>query len=89
MTSFRQYAVAAAFAFATTVVPAFAWGADAPDSAYSVNHRPAHASRAQAYDNSVARPRFYDIAPLYTYQAPTQDPGAYAASQPTGFKDLH
>jgi hypothetical protein len=91
MTSFRQNVVAAALAFATVAAPAIAWAADAPDSAYSVNHARSVQARsaARAYDNSVARTRYYDVAPAYTYQTPGQDLGAYAASQPHGFQDLH
>jgi hypothetical protein len=87
MKSFRQYAVAAAFALATVAVgaaPAFAAGNGAPDNAYD---QPAQAkSRVHASNNSVARPRYYDVAP---YQAPAQDPWAFEASQPRGFQDLH
>jgi hypothetical protein len=59
MRSFRQHAVAAAFAFATVAAgsaPAFAWGAGAPDSAYSVYYdHPAQAKpQARTYYNYVA-----------------------------------
>jgi len=63
MKSFREHAVAAAFAFAAVAAvgsaPAFAWGAGAPDSAYSVYYdHPAQAKqRAHAY---------------YDYAAPSQ-----------------
>jgi hypothetical protein len=60
MRSFRQYAVAAAFAFATVAAgsaPAFAWGAGIPDSAYSVYYdqpAPQVTPRTRTYYNYVA-----------------------------------
>ena len=61
MTSYRQYAVAAAFGLATVAagsVPAFAWGgAAAPDSAYSAYYeQPAQQAKppARTYYNYVA-----------------------------------
>jgi hypothetical protein len=90
MRSFKQYAVAAAFAFATAAVgaaPAFAASTGTPDNGYV---QPAQAkSRVHAYNNSAARPDYYDVAPGNAYQAPAQDPWAFEASQPRGFQDLH
>jgi hypothetical protein len=60
MKSFRQHAVAAAFAFATVAAgsaPAFAWGAaGAPDNAYAVYYdHPAQVKpQPRAYYNYVA-----------------------------------
>ena len=60
MRSFRQHAVAAAFAFATVAAgsaPAFAWGAaGAPDNAYEVYYdHPAQVKpQPRAYYNYVA-----------------------------------
>jgi hypothetical protein len=60
MRTFRQYAVAAGLVLATVAAgsaPAFAWGAGAPDSAYSVYYeQPAQQAKpqARAYYNYVA-----------------------------------
>jgi hypothetical protein len=62
MRSFRQIAVAAALASATVAAgftPAFAGGAGAPDSAYSVNYK----------HHAQVRPRARN---LYNYVAPSQ-----------------
>jgi len=72
MKSFRQHTAAAVFAFTAVAAgsaPAFAWGAGAPDSAYSVYYdHPAQVKpQAHAYYNYVA-PR------QHRHPAFTQDP---------------
>lgn len=76
MRSFRQYTVAAALALATVAAgsaPAFAGGAGAPDSAYSVYYE--HTAQAKPRPHTRA---YYDyVAPRHRRSpAFTQDPAS-------------